>query len=301
MQLQLSPTADELIKPDQEALLTPEEFRALAIRVKRNVSPYQILLLLAVFCIPIAIILSALLSTWFGLILAIEGLIIYGIVNALVIGLFRAYAGKNRRHAARLLQFITNTQDVTMLGPILDLKESFDMIEHPAKRPIDLNSPIDKAVDEAVLRLLPLVQASDAISLNWEQRTHLLSYIWADGDFAGTRGLDSLPYARKVLQALEHIGGKHDFPEIERLLVTGDRLLIADDIKTELRDCAQHCIQVVRERAAREEGKDILLRADCKPQAVATLLRPSSENTETSSHELLRASTSEPIETKTNT
>lgn len=297
MQLQLPSTADKLVKPDllvkpdQEVLLTPEEFRALTVRLRRNAWRYMTSFLLSVFLVPIAVIVGALLSMWVGLIPAIEGLLLYGLANALLlaltIALIKADKRKNRQYADRLLQFVIHTHDVAMLGPILDLKEA----NEPLSNSDNVDSRIDKAADDAVLRLLPLVQASDADSLNGEQRTHLLCYIWYDADFTGTRGLDNLPYARGVLHALEHVGCKDDLPAIMRMLDIVDAT-------PEFRASVQHCAQVVRERAAREEGKDILLRADCKPQAVATLLRHSIESADTPSYELLRATPSEHPEIK---
>lgn len=285
-------TADKLVKLDQEALLTPKEFRALVARLNRNTRCCQALLVWTVFLVLIVVILSALLSMWVGLILAFEGLVLYGLINALTIGLFKIYVRKVLQRAEHLLQFVTHTKNVSMLGPILDLKDSLEMKEW-VMRPGNISSPLDKAVDEAVLRLLPLVvPESGATSLNWEQRTRIRHYVWSVGSVTETRGLENLPYARAGLHALEYLGDKDDLPEIERLLAE-------DDITDELRAAVEHCAHVIRERAGREVGKDILLRADRKPEALATLLRPSVENADPPPQQLLRASTAEHSEADT--
>ena len=74
-------------------------------------------------------------------------------------------------------------------------------------------------------------------------------------------------------------------------------MLGAVNITDELRVSMQHCAHVIQERAAREVGKDILLRPDRKPEALNTLLRPAAENADTP-QQLLRASTSEQPDTK---
>ena len=289
MKPQLPSTADEFVKPDQKALLTPKEFKALVARLHRNTTCCQALLGLTVFLVSIAVILSALLSMWVGLLPAIKGLFLYGLINALTIGLFKIHIRKVLQRAEHLLQFVTHTKNVSMLGPVLDLKDFLEMKEW-VMRPSNIALPIDNAVDEAVLRLLPLVQGSYVTSLNWEQRTRIRHYFWSGGSFKETRGLDNLPYACGVLHALEHIGNKDDLPEIERMLG-------AVNITDELRVSMQHCAHVIQERAAREVGKDILLRPDRKPEALNTLLRPAAENADTP-QQLLRASTSEQPDTK---
>ena len=61
-----------------------------------------------------------------------------------------------------------------------------------------------------------------------------------------------LRYIFDILSALEQIGDKRDLPDVERLLKE-------HAVTNEVRVAAERCAQVIRERVAREAGKDILL------------------------------------------
>ena len=88
-------------------------------------------------------------------------------------------------------------------------------------------------------------------------------------------------YCLNALYALEQIGDKRDLPDVERLLKEPS---ITDEIRT----AAERCAKAIRERRAREESKDVLLRPDHKPEAPATLLRPAAETADTPPQQLLR-------------
>ena len=272
MEPQPPPTTDN---PDETALLTPAEFRALAARIQRNSNYGGGLFCGAGYSVLLGITVGAIASIWVGLLIPVVCAVVYGLVLALTLWLFTAYARKDVRHIESLLRFITHTQEAAMLGPILDLKYA-DM--HPG----DIYKTINEAIDAAVLRLLPLVRATDADTLNTEQRANIGYYIWKGETPGSTRGLDNLPYARGVLHALEQIGDKRDLPKIESLLG-------AANVTEEFHAAAQRCFDVVTERVTREKDKDVLLRADRKPEAVATLLRPSVENADTIPEQLLRS------------
>ena len=166
-----------------------------------------------------------------------------------------------------------------MLGPILDI---YFINGHPSIRLHDARVP----VKDAILRLLQLIQSADVDALNTQQRERLRRDLFHRGvssDMGYWRGPE---YCLSVLYALEQIGDKRDLPDIERLL---KEHYITDEIRV----AAERCAEVIRERVAREEGKDFLLRPERKPEAVDTLLRPSGERSDTPNKELLRASTEE--------
>ena len=267
-------------KPDETALLTPAEFRALVARIHRNSECCAVLCILAVYSVVLGATIIAIASMWVGLLIPMVCAVVYGLILALTLWLFIPYARKDVRHVEKLLRFVTHTQDVAMLGPIIDLK-------HAEMHPGDMYAALNEAVDPAILRLLPLVQAADADTLNTIQRSYLSSYVWKGETSESTRGLDNLPYARGVLHALEQVGDKRDLPRIESLLG-------AANVTEEFHAAVQRCFDVVTERVTREKDKDVLLRADRKPESPATLLRPSVENADTSPQQLLRATASAP-------
>lgn len=86
----------------------------------------------------------------------------------------------------------------------------------------------------------------------------------------------------RALVALERIGDKRDLPDLERLLKAGS-------LSDEIRAAATRCAQTINERLTQEKVRDVLLRADSKPEAVQTLLRPSVENAAAPPQQLLRA------------
>ena len=255
-------------KPDETPLLTPAEFRALVVRVRRNSKHYGMLTGCGTFSALIGLILFALRIVWASMGIAGRCVLIFMLVTFGVASLLSLYARRDMREVERLIHFITYTHDANMLGLILDLR---DTMAHPGSIHVEIKT----AVDEAVLRLLPLVRASNAASLNTSQRRQICSSVWIGKAISGKRGLDNSPYAQGALHALEQVGDKRDLPGIENLLKSYY-------ITEELRSAIHHCADMVAERVAREKDKDVLLRADRKPEAVAMLRAAASDEGNTS-------------------
>jgi hypothetical protein len=192
-----------------------------------------------------------------------------------------AYKIRQKPTIARLIKLIADTQAADMLGPILDLNLTENLrSDYPE---------IEATVNAAVLRLLPLITASDAGSLNTQQHKRLHYYRYQDGSWSGDgRDLDKLPYARGLIHALEQIGDKRDLPQIQVWLQN-------ERCKAELTASLQRCFDIVSERVAREEGKDFLLRPDSKPETGETLLRAAAECADRPTEQLLRAASDDAV------
>ena len=276
MQPQSSPTPD---KPDKEPLLTSEEFKALVTQVNRNAR-------LTAASRPIVFWIKAIgvgfsLFWWWrsgSAVLAAYSLFAASVFN-LMPCILANFVFQDAQEVKRLLHFVESVQDVRQVGALLDLNGTARVQGEPY-------AALYTATDVAILRLLRLIQPTDAALLNTQQREclrrHLLLPLfvnvqttWGEHD-----------YCLNALYALEQIGDKRDLPDVERLL---KEYYITDEV----RSASEHCAQTIRERVAREESKDVLLRADRKPEAVATLLRPSAENVDTLPQQLLRAASNE--------
>jgi hypothetical protein len=280
MPLQTTPTAS---KPDEIALLTPEEFRALAACVQKKANHIKFSRQLVINTTLIALGIFSLGWLWSGsaayVLAAFSLLFIYLLANQ---QMFRRTC-KNEEEVKRLAEFVENTREVRHLGTILELHE---VVRRSGVAWFELFT----AVYQTIPRLLPFVQSQHIDALNTPQRACLRRGLFHPGissDIGYWRGPE---YCLEVLSALEQIGDKRDLPDVEQLLKT-------HNIPDEIRAAAERCVEVIRERVAREEGKDFLLRADRKPDAVATLLRPSIEHADTPPQQLLRAAVSDDRDT----
>ncbi len=202
-----------------------------------------------------------------------RGLLII-VIGTLTTVLFTLELRQDEQDINRLVQFVETAQSPALLGTILDLCD-----HAPYTR--DRHSTIHTASMNAVYRLLPLIQSQDAGILNIEQRQILRRYAFSLCRNPAYSIARSDKPALSALRALEHIGDKQDLADIE--------MLLTDHYSTKaVRIAAEHCAEVIRERVAREEGKDFLLRPEREPVAVATLLRPSEERSDTPTNQLLR-------------
>ncbi len=254
--------------------LTPDEFRAIVARVRSNSNRIEKLERVRNRLNWVAIVFS--LGGWW-----ISGAKSYLCVaiavvclSFLVTRLAALFVRKDRNEAERLLRFVESTQDVKQLGTVVDLDDAVMSwfctctVNYEDAEPTKYY--IAKAVDAAVVRLLAQIQSEDAEALNTRQRQHLLDAFSRRADTGFT-----------VLHTLEQIG---DTPDLRNL----ERLLQAPYLNDEFRIAAEFCAEVIRQRIAREEGRDILLRPERKPEAVDTLLRPSEERQDTTPEQLLR-------------
>jgi hypothetical protein len=139
-------------------------------------------------------------------------------------------------------------------------------------------------VEQALIRELPKLKASDAPLLNEEQRYYLYQALT-------TRNNTNLILA--ILKALEQVGDEKAIPFVERL-AEGK----ANFKSQEVRKAAATCLPYLREQAAKQKEHQTLLRpssaADVVTTAPDTLLRPAQYGGSTTEpQELLRASAGE--------
>jgi hypothetical protein len=276
MQLHPPPTPD---KPDAEPLLTTDEFKTIAARLERDTNrvrafkraPFR----------PDVIIFGIYLYLAWGYNVYLVGPLIafIGVDIASTIYHNERRIRKDNSTAERLLRFVEETHDATQLGTIFDLYDATTRLGEKWQR-------FRTATRTTVICLLLLIQPGDADALNTQQRIHLRRSLFRPEFLSGIGYWIGPDYYFAALHALEQIGDKRDLPDIERLLKE-------HYITDEVRAAAERCVEVIRERVAREEGKDVLLRADRKPEAVETLLRPSAENADTPPQQLLRAATND--------
>ena len=276
MPFQPSPTTT---KSDVNPLLTPEEFREIVALLERNTNRVrsvrrEVFSIQSVFtCVLFLLFLGRNLVT-FGTTVTVIG------VNAvLAIYINEHHHRRDKRIAPRLLKFVEDTQDVRQLGTILDL---YDTVRRLDGRWLTVYT----ATHSAVVRLLPWLQSQDADVLNTQQRERLRHDLFRRRTLFNNGYWRGVDYCLTVLSALEQIGDKRDLPDVERLR---KEAYITDDIRA----AVEHCAEAIRERIAREEGKDFLLRGYRKPESVEILLRPSVANVDTPPELLLRAAISD--------
>jgi hypothetical protein len=276
MSSQLPLTANN---PDKASLLTPDEFRALVAHVRRNTNRVDGLGCAAIIINAIAVVFGLGWWLWFREDKFLPIVIPVVFVNALMTRLFAHRVRKDANQVERLIRFIENTQDARQLGTILDL-------DGTAGHPGGIWQKVYKAARGAVIRLLPLLQPSHADTLNSRQRERLRRDLYSRAFGSNQVMLRNNASSLPLLYALEQIGDKRDLPDVEQLLKY-------KTLTDEVRAAAERCAQTIRERLANENARDFLLRADRKPEAVETLLRPSSEKADTPPQQLLRAATSD--------
>jgi len=273
MELPSSPSTDPLTA---KTLLTPEEFRALAAHIHRAESRLNNAIGIAVGGLSITV-MAALGSIWFGYPAAIVSWMVLQRLKSMYL---RTYSGtqKHKQHTERLMRFLAETQDANMVRPILDLEVSYDVEEENSKL-------ILPSIHAAMLRLLPLIEARHSDSLTSRHRDLIWGYMFRKKR-PGECNLTNMPYARGVLHAMEQVGGRNELPNLKSMHGSYG-------VSQELKAAIQHCIDIVEERVAREEGKEFLLRAGDNPDVSETLLRPTIERADTPSDQLLRASAGE--------
>ena len=273
MPFQAPPTTDN---PDAAPLLTEWEFKTLVIALKDDTrTSHRVLIRAAMMAF-----ISSTIWRWWGLVPALVSLVfVFMLVTEFTVFIVLRKIDKKQPTAERLIRFIENTQDAGLLGTIIDLYVA-------AGRLGDTWHEVSNAAFTAAMRLLPLLKSSHAYSLNTQHRVFLRQVMFLPKSVQRIDRWLGLEYCLPMVYALKQIGDKRDLPDVERLL---KQPYITEEIRT----AAEHCAQTIWERVTHEEGKNFLLRADRKPEAVATLLRPSVERDDTPPEQLLRAATSD--------
>ncbi len=176
-----------------------------------------------------------------------------------IIGLF-AMSEVQKRATKKLAML----DDVRAVGPLMEALGYID-------------SEVRKVAIEALLRLLPRMQASDAHFLNDVQRNCMYRALNAKEE----------NFVLAVLKALEQVGDSRALPLVEKL-AQGDAETYQEK---RIRDAAQACLPFLRQRIEQESASRQLLRAASASGVPAdTLLRPAQSVSETGPEQLLRAS-----------
>ncbi len=155
---------------------------------------------------------------------------------------------------------LLNFDDIKMVGPLADALAFEDKITQQEAR-------------QALVRLLPRLQASDAHLLNGEQRKQLRQVLFTD-----YREL-----AMSVLKAYEHIGDGAELEAVERLLQN-------EQLDGEVRDAALNCLPFLQLRAQQMQSSQTLLRASEHATTPDILLRPAANAQTEEETQLLRMS-----------
>ncbi len=204
------------------------------------------------------------------------------LANTLVKCLFMHPAHVEDKNAKQLIIFMENTQDARQIGTMLNL---YDTVAHTSV----MVHQARKASKEAVARLLPLLKPEDADTLNTQQRARIRRDMFVHGFNVPMDDCSDAVYCLLVLSALEQIGDRRDLSDVERLI---KKYYTTDKVRA----AADQCVQVIKERIAYENLKDVLLRPDHNPDAPATLLRALAERADSAPQQLLRASASDDTE-----
>lgn len=171
---------------------------------------------------------------------------------------------RTQRAAAHSLLGCT---DIHAVGPLADILE----VRHHKTR---------SAIEAALVRLLPQLQATDADLLNQQQRRLLHRAL--------LRKNADLILA--VLKTLEQIGDSQALPYVEKLAAGKGKAAKNSYIQ----EAAQACLPYLKERIEEQHTNQTLLRsANQLSTSSEGLLRPATGADETSSEQLLRSSTKE--------
>lgn len=156
------------------------------------------------------------------------------------------------------IETLKRADDVRAIGALVEALEFMDM---------DTQS----AACEALARLLPRLQATDATLLNPNQRKRLYRFL----------GKSDKRLILALLKALEQIGDSNALPYVERLATS-------KKVDTRIREAAQSCMPYLQFRQEEEHNIQTLLRAASTGATAETLLRSANETPETDPMHLLR-------------
>lgn len=203
-----------------------------------------------------------------------------------------AYTWRGAREVKEATQSLTESSDVSVVGPLLEAMEMGEpMYDFSTLGRSD--RPVVGMAAQALVRLLPRLQASDAPALTPHQRARLYRAIElsALAPSQGTRAWrGNSDFAIAALRGLEQIGDSKAVALVERL---------AEKARDpQVREAALECLPMLQERATIEQSNATLLRAADPTRGLATspdmLLRPAFAAQTTDPTELLRAATPSP-------
>ncbi len=176
------------------------------------------------------------------------------------LGILLVLAGSWPNLRSNGVRRLLNFEDVRIVGPLIDALNFQDEVTQQEAR-------------QALVRLLPRLQASDAHLLNGEQRKQLRQVLFTDNK----------KLAVSVLKSYEHIGDGAELEAVERLLQNA----IGD---VEVRDAALNCLPFLQLRAQQMQSSQTLLRASEHATTPDILLRPAANAQTEDETQLLRMS-----------
>jgi hypothetical protein len=194
--------------------------------------------------------------------------LVLGITTALATQLRRFCLSGKQTEAARKL---ARHDDIRGVGPLAEALEWPD-------------PDVQSVATEALIRLLPRLQATDGALLTANQRANLYRKLRPYQHGAQTE------LQQAILRALEQIGDKEAIPSVRRLARGG----ALSPKQKQVRKAAQDCLPYLRTRAEQQRVSQTLLRASSATSAAPDiLLRPADMGGGAAPEQLLRATTDE--------
>ncbi len=184
-----------------------------------------------------------------------------------VLGYGAAAASKKQKEAAGKL---AQSEDLRVVGPLCDTLDTED-------------KNVRAVLAEALTRLLPRLQASDAGLLNVDQRAKLNQVL------KQKRWLKQTGLVIAVLNAYRQVGDSKALPLVAKLAAEQD-LSGRPLPETSIQAAAKECLPFLQQRAEQERASQSLLRAAAAPATPSeVLLRPAQAGASTSDpQQLLR-------------
>jgi hypothetical protein len=176
------------------------------------------------------------------------------------------------RKMKTLLKELIQIDDIRVVGPLFEALVTSNNLREDDQ---------DRAIYYALERLLPRMQASDAVLLTAKQRRALYQILVKKSLPMGHR--QQAAFRLTILKALEQIGDSAAVPFVEALTKAEAYL----DYQIAVREAAQACLPFLRQRAEQAAVGNTLLRASGDP-AVDNLLKPATGIPANDAQQLLR-------------
>ena len=180
----------------------------------------------------------------------------------------------------RTTEALAAVEDVRMVGPLVERLRG----GRTERRSL-------RVVTQALTRLLPRLQASDASLLTKDQKARLGRYLAQLALFGRDTELQIA-----ILYAFQQIGDNQALPVVENLTRSQPRTAAMRRVQ----QAAVECLPFLQERAQQEYSRETLLRpASGDTRDTNQLLRPLEETDKTDQQHLLRASLGENVQDHT--
>ena len=196
--------------------------------------------------------------------------VLFAALTILPLILIRLCFGRQQIDADKLIRL----GGIKAVGPLLEMRTV-------AVVPDDY-----KAIDAALIQLLPQMRASDAALLTANQRILLYNLLQRVTEFGASSNVN-YEVCLAALKALEQIGDAKAIPIVERIANMKTRTPRRQQIK----QAAIECLPLLRANHTAVDANRMLLRASsAAPIAPDTLLRPAMPAPDPAPQQLLRAS-----------